>query len=122
MERLSELGLPFIEHAEDADLAGDGVMREGLVALRVGLAGWPAEAEVHIVERDIAIAEETGARLHVTHLSTARGLAAVRSARSRGVAVTCDVTPHHLAMTDAWVAGLAALRVGGARQPSRASL
>ena len=105
MERLAELGLPLVEHAEDAELAGDGVMREGLVALRLGLAGWPAEAEVRVVERDLAIAEETGARLHVTHLSTAAGLAAVRSARSRGVAVTCDVTPHHLAMTDAWVAG-----------------
>ena len=105
MERLAELGLPLIEHAEDADLAGDGVMREGFVALRMGLAGWPAEAEMRVVERDIAIAEETGARLHVTHLSTGGGLDAVRSARSRGVAVTCDVTPHHLAMTDAWVAG-----------------
>ena len=72
MERIAELGLPLVEHAEDPDLAGDGVMREGLVALRLGLAGWPAEAEVRVVERDIAIAEETGARLHVTHLSTAR--------------------------------------------------
>ena len=105
MERLAELGLPLVEHAEDAELAGDGVMREGLVALGLGLAGWPAEAEIHVVERDLAIAEETGARLHITHLSTAAGLAAVRSARSRGIAVTCDVTPHHLAMTDAWVAG-----------------
>jgi dihydroorotase len=75
------------------------------VALRLGLAGWPADAEVRIVERDIALAEKTGARLHLTHVSTAAGLAAVRSARARGVAVTCDVTPHHLALTDAWVAG-----------------
>jgi dihydroorotase len=105
MELLSELGLPLVEHAEDAELAGDGVMREGLVALGLGLAGWPAEAELHVVERDLAIAEEAGARLHITHLSTAAGLAAVRSARSRGMEVTCDVTPHHLAMTDAWVAG-----------------
>jgi dihydroorotase len=105
MERLAALGLPLVEHAEDAELAGDAVMREGLVALRMGLAGWPAEAEVRVVERDIAIAEETGARLHVTHVSSAGGLEAIRSARSRGVAVTCDVTPHHLAMTDAWVAG-----------------
>jgi len=105
MERLAALGLPFIEHAEDVDLAGEGVMREGLVAHRMGLAGWPAEAEVRVVERDIAIAEKTGARLHVTHLSTAGSLEAIRSARSRGVAVTCDVAPHHLAMTDAWVAG-----------------
>ena len=105
MAQLAQLGLPLVEHAEAAELAGDGVMRQGPVALRLGLAGWPAEAEVRVVERDLAIAQETGARLHVTHLSTASGLAAVRSARSRGVAVTCDVTPHHLAMTDAWVAG-----------------
>ncbi len=105
MVMLAELGLPLIEHAEDPELAGDGVMREGLVALRLGLAGWPSNAELRVVERDIALVEETGARLHVTHLSTAAGLAAVRSAKGRGVAVTCDVTPHHLAMTDAWVAG-----------------
>ena len=105
MERLAHLGRPLVEHAEDAELAGDGVMREGRVALRLGLAGWPAEAEVRVVERDLAIAQETGSPLHLTHLSTAAGLAAVQSARSRGVAVTCDVTPHHLAMTDAWVAG-----------------
>ena len=57
------------------------------------------------MERDIALAEETGARLHLTHLSTAAALAAVRGAKARGIAVTCDVTPHHLALTDAWVAG-----------------
>ena len=103
------------------ELAGDGVMREGPVALGWD---WPAgrpRRRSTVVERDIAIAEETGARLHLTHLSTAAGLDAVRSARARGVAVTCDVTPHHLAMTDAWVAGLAALRVGGARRPSGAA-
>ncbi len=105
MTALAGLGLPLVEHAEDADLAGAGVMREGPTALRLGLAGWPAEAELRVVERDISVAEETGARLHLTHLATAAGLAAVRAARARGVAVTCDVTPHHLVMTDAWVAG-----------------
>ena len=104
-QALAELGLPLIEHAEDPELAGAGVMRAGLVALRLGLAGWLSDAELRVVERDIALAEETGARLHVTHLSTAAALAAVRAAKARGVAVTCDVTPHHLAMTDAWVAG-----------------
>jgi dihydroorotase len=105
LERLVGLGLPLIEHAEDPGVGGGGVMREGIVALRLGLTGWPPEAEVRVIDRDLAIAAETGARLHVTHLSTAAGLDAIRSARSRGVAVTCDVTPHHLAMTDAWVAG-----------------
>jgi dihydroorotase len=102
---LGGLGLPLVEHAEDPELAKGGVMRDGLVALRLGLAGWPAAAELRVVERDIALAEETGAHVHLTHLSTAAGLAAVRDAKARGVTVTCDVTPHHVAMTDAWVAG-----------------
>jgi dihydroorotase len=102
---LAVLGLPLIEHAEDPVVSGGGVMRAGPVASRLGLAGWPPEAEVSIVERDIALAAEAGARLHLTHLSTAGALEAVRRAKGRGEQVTCDVTPHHLAMTDAWVAG-----------------
>jgi dihydroorotase len=73
--------------------------------VRLGLPGWPADAEVRVVERDLALAEATGARLHLTHLSATGSVAAVRDARARGIRVTCDVTPHHLAMTDAWVAG-----------------
>lgn len=99
------LGLPLIEHAEDAPLANAGVMRAGPIATALGLRGWRPEAEVVIVQRDLAIAEETGARIHLTHLSTAGALAAVRKAKERGVAVTCDVTPHHLALTEGWVAG-----------------
>jgi dihydroorotase len=101
------LGLPIIEHAEDPTLgsAGGALMRSGPVATRLGLAGWPPSAELIVVERDIALAAETGARLHLTHLSTAVALEAVRRAKDGGVDVTCDVTPHHLAMTDAWVAG-----------------
>ena len=102
---LAPLGLPLIEHAEDPMLAGGGVMRAGPIATRLGLAGWPSEAEISIVERDIALAAETGARLHLTHLSTAGALEAVRRAKARDENVSCDVTPHHLAMTDAWVAG-----------------
>jgi dihydroorotase len=102
---LAGLGMPLIEHAEDRELAGDGVMRGGRVAHRLGLPGWSADAELRVIERDVELAEETGARLHLTHLSTAAGIDAIRDARARGVAVTCDVTPHHLAMTDAWVAG-----------------
>jgi dihydroorotase len=105
LARLAPLGLPLFEHAEDASVADGGVMRAGAAAARLGLAPWPAEAEVTIVERDIALAEAAGARLHLTHLSTARSLDAVRAAKGRGVAVTCDVTPHHLALTDEWVAG-----------------
>ena len=72
-------------------------MRAGPTATRLGLSGWPPSAELTVVERDIALAAETGARLHLTHLSTAAALDAVRRARARGLPVTCDVTPHHLA-------------------------
>lgn len=105
MERCAALDLPLVEHAEDARLAAGSVMRAGPTALRLGLGGWPPQAELACVQRDLSLAERTGARLHLTHLSTAIALDAVRAARSRGVRVTCDVTPHHLAMTDAWVAG-----------------
>jgi dihydroorotase len=98
-------GLPLIEHAEDAELARGSLMRAGQTATRLGLAGWPASAELTVVERDIALARETGARVHFTHLSTRAALDAVRRAKRDGLAITCDVTPHHLALTDAWVAG-----------------
>ncbi|MGZ8476159.1 MAG: dihydroorotase [Candidatus Limnocylindria bacterium] len=102
---LARLRRPLIEHAEDAALAEGGVMRAGPAATRLGLRPWPPEAEAAIVERDIALAAEAGAPLHLTHLSTAAAVTAVREAKGRGEAVTCDVTPHHLVMTDAWVAG-----------------
>lgn len=98
-------GLPLIEHPEEPTLAAGALMRAGATATRLGLSGWPASAELTIAERDIALAQETGGRLHLTHLSTAAALEAVRRAKGRGVRVTCDVTPHHLALTDAWVAG-----------------
>ncbi len=105
MTAAAEIGLPLIEHAEDAERAAGSVMRAGRLATRLGLAGWPADAEARIVERDIAVAEETGARLHLTHVSTRGTVDAVRAAKARGVRVTADVTPHHLAMSDEWVAG-----------------
>ncbi|HEX7196450.1 MAG TPA: dihydroorotase [Candidatus Limnocylindria bacterium] len=102
---LRGIGRPLFEHAEDASLAGGSLMRAGATATRLGLAGWSPSAELTVVERDIALAAETGARIHFTHLSTAAALDAVRRARGRGLPITCDVTPHHLALTDAWVAG-----------------
>jgi dihydroorotase len=102
---LAPLGVPLIEPAEDPSLADRALMRSGPIATRLGLAGWPPSAELTIVERDIALAEETGGSLHITHLSTATALEAVRRAKDRGVRVTCDVTPHHLALTDGWVGG-----------------
>ena len=103
--RLARLGLPLVEHAEDASLAQGGVMRAGPTAHRLGLRGWPADAEVAVVERDLALARSIGGRVHFTHLSVPASVAAVVEARARGMQVTCDVTPHHLAMTDEWVAG-----------------
>ncbi|HJT63677.1 MAG TPA: dihydroorotase [Candidatus Limnocylindria bacterium] len=102
---LRPLGLPLVEHAEEPSLAVGNVMRAGAVATRLGLNGWPASAETTIVERDLALAAETGGWVHFTHLSTSTALGAIRRARQGGVRVTCDVTPHHLALTDGWVAG-----------------
>jgi dihydroorotase len=102
---LAPLDLPLIEHAEEPTLAAGALMRSGPTATRLGLSGWPGSAELSIVERDIGLAEETGGWVHVTHMSTAGALEAVRRGKARGVRVTCDVTPHHLALTDAWVAG-----------------
>ncbi|HEX2194382.1 MAG TPA: dihydroorotase [Candidatus Limnocylindria bacterium] len=102
---LAPIGLPLIEHAEEPSLAEGTLMRAGATATRLGLAGWPASAELSMVERDTALAAETGGWLHVTHLSTAVALRAIQRAKAHGVRITCDVTPHHLAMTDAWVAG-----------------
>ncbi len=102
---LAPLGLPLIEHAEDPSLAEGTLMRGGPTATRLGLGSWPASAELAIVERDLALAAETGGWIHFTHLSTAGALAPIRRARKDGVRVTCDVTPHHLALTDGWVAG-----------------
>jgi dihydroorotase len=104
------LGRPIVEHAEDTDLTAGAEAHEGYVASVLGLAGWPAAAEANAISRDIAIladalGDEPRARLHLTHVSTAEGLDLVRRARARGLPVTCDVTPHHLAFTDEWIAG-----------------
>jgi dihydroorotase len=98
-EYASMVPLPVISHCEEKRLAGRGVMHEGIVSTRLGLRGIPSASEEVIVWRDICLAELTSARLHVTHLSSARSLAIVREAKARGVAVTADVTPHHLALT-----------------------
>jgi dihydroorotase len=105
LRALADLERPLFEHAEDPAFAGDGVMRAGATASALGLAGWGATAETLVVERDLALAAETGARIHLTHLSCAASLEAVRRAKADGVRVTCDVTPHHLAMAETWVAG-----------------
>src|SRR6185503_17035366 len=98
--------LLIIEHAQDIRVSGKGVMHEGVVSARLGLPGIPSAAEEAAIARDIAIAEMTGARLHLTHVSTRGAIASIRDAKARGIRVTCDVAPHHLAMTDDWVAGV----------------
>jgi dihydroorotase len=99
-------GLPIINHAEDRSLSRDGQMHEGAVAARLGLAGIPAEAEAAMVARDIHLAELTGGRLHVPHISTRRAVEHIRAAKARGLHVSAEATPHHLTLTDAWVYGL----------------
>ena len=95
----------LIEHPQDAALSAGGLMHEGRVSADLGLVGIPAASEETAVARDLALAKLTGGRLHLTHLSTAGSLELVRRAKAGGLAVTCDVTPHHLCMTDEWVAG-----------------
>jgi dihydroorotase len=95
----------IIEHPQDAALSAGGLMHEGRVSADLGLVGIPAASEETAVARDLALAKLTGGRLHLTHLSTAGSLELVRRAKAGGLAVTCDVTPHHLCMTDEWVAG-----------------
>jgi dihydroorotase len=96
--------IPVIQHAEDLTLTGKGVMHEGEWSTRLGLIGIPGSAEDVMVARDLILTEDTKGRYHVAHLSTARSLDLVRLGRSRGLRVTCEVTPHHLVLTDEEVA------------------
>lgn len=91
--------LPVISHCEDKALAGRGVMHEGAVSTHLGLAGIPSASEEVMVGRDINLAALTSGRLHLTHLSSAGSVAMVREAKTRGLSVTADITPHHLALT-----------------------
>jgi dihydroorotase len=107
----AKLGLPISQHAEDTRMTVGASMNFGPVAFRLGLRGMPIEAESSIVERDIRLLEEiereTKLRphLHVQHVSTAKALAAIRDAKARGLHVTCEVSPHHIAFTDDAIAG-----------------
>lgn len=100
MRYAAQWGLLLISHAEDPGLSRKGVMNAGTLADRLGLAGMDPVAETTAVARDIALAEGTGCRVHLTHLSTAGAVEAVRRAKARGVRVTADVTPHHLLLTE----------------------
>jgi dihydroorotase len=104
------LGLPLVDHPEDLRQTQGAEANDGLPATVLGLKGWPTSGEAAAVARDLAILAEVlpevpGARLHLTHLSTAASIEHVRRAKAAGLPVTCDVTPHHLALTDEWLAG-----------------
>ncbi len=109
MRRALEYSLPLdvvlAQHCEDDVLAAGGIMHEGEWSSRMGVPGQPAEAEEHMVMRDISLARLTGARVHFQHLSTARSVAMVREAKASGLRVTCEATPHHLTLTDEACAG-----------------
>jgi dihydroorotase len=100
MDYCCSLDLPLIEHAEDTSLASGAVMREGVASARLGLRGMPAAAESVCVARDVQLAQLTGAQLHIAHLSTQASLEQVRWAKSNGLRVTCEVTPHHFTLID----------------------
>ncbi|HEV2493267.1 MAG TPA: dihydroorotase [Terriglobia bacterium] len=104
LEEARTLGVPIIDHCEDASLSGHGAINEGAVAARLGVRGIPASSEDVCVARDLVLAESTGARLHVAHLSTRLSLEMVLAAKGRGLRVTCEVTPHHAILTDEAVA------------------
>ena len=101
----SSLGLPIINHCEVPELSADGVMNEGWTANRLGMRGIPNASEEAMVARDISLLETVGGRLHIAHASTAGTVELVRRAKERGIAVTCEVTPHHLTLTDETVLG-----------------
>ena len=100
LEYCSMLGIPVVAHEEDASLSEGGVMHEGYFSTLLGMNAIPAASEETLVARDVILAKLTGGHLHIAHLSTAGGVEAIRRARRDGVKVTCEVTPHHIALTD----------------------
>jgi len=100
LEYASMFDMPVVDHCEDRSLAGDGVAHEGYQGTVLGLRGLPAAAEEMIAARDVVLSGYTGAPVHLAHLSTRGAVRVVRDGKSRGVSVTCEVTPHHLTLTD----------------------
>src|SRR5215207_3054584 len=100
LEYAGMLGVPIIDHCEDPSLKGDGVAHEGFYASALGLRGIPGLAESLMVERDVSLAELTGAHVHIAHMSARQSIRAVRYGKDRGVRVTCEVAPHHFTLTD----------------------
>jgi dihydroorotase len=105
MEYADSHGLPVISHAEESSLSRNGCMNEGAVSTRLGLRGIPTAAESIMVYREIALAELTGARVHIAHVSCEASLALIRLAKQRGIKITAETAPHYFALTDAAVIG-----------------
>lgn len=100
LEHARELDVTLAQHCEVSRLTDGAVMHEGCCSSRLGLPGWPAIAEVLMLQRDIELVRETGAKMHFLHLSTARSVEIVRQAKNDGLPVTAEVTPHHISLTD----------------------
>lgn len=100
LEYAGMFGIPVVQHAEDLHLTGKGVMHEGLVSTELGMRGIPAASEAVIVARDLLLAELAGSHYHVAHITTAEAVRLVRDAKVKGLKVTCEVCPHHFALSD----------------------
>jgi dihydroorotase len=105
LEYAQTFGIPVADHCEDKGLSRGGSMHEGVVSARLGLIGIPGAAEDTIVARDLMLAELTGGRIHIQHVSTRRSVELIREAKARGVRVTAEATPHHFTLTDEAVDG-----------------
>ncbi len=105
LEYSSTFGIPVADHCEDPTLSRGGSMNEGIVSTRLGITGIPSAAENVMIARDLFLAELTGGRLHIQHVSTRNGVEMIRAAKGRGVAVTAEATPHHFTLTDEAVIG-----------------
>lgn len=100
MEYASQFDCPVMLHCQDDSIVGNGQVNEGAVSTRLGLIGWPALGEELEIARDIAICRQTGCKTHIQHITTSRGLDMVRAAKEEGLPVTCEVTPHHMFLTE----------------------
>jgi len=100
MQYVTMFDRPIIQHCEDGDLSGGGAMNSGVTALRLGLPGASAMAEIIMLQRDLVLAEASGARYHAAHVSTAGAVELIRQAKRQGIRVTAEVTPHHLTLTE----------------------
>jgi dihydroorotase len=105
MEYSRDLGLPIIDHCEDKTLSDNGIINEGRISAKLGLKGIPAAAEEAMVARDLTLAKQTKARLHIAHASTKGSVELIRHAKEEGISVTAEVTPHHLTLTEEKIMG-----------------